>query len=154
MCVCVCICMWASPGSSDGEESTCNARDPSWIPGLGRSHREGNGYPLQYSCLKNSTDRGAWQATVHASQTFGQDWATNTFTFHICVYIQIHRISLKIQNFKKNSWPHWQHGQKKCTLAHLIKCIFIEKVDLDYLTLKSNQRGAKRFWIFFLFKSY
>ena len=35
------------------------------IPGLGRSLGEGNGYPLQYSCLKNSMDRGAWQATVH-----------------------------------------------------------------------------------------
>ena len=35
------------------------------IPGLGRSPGEGNGYPLQYSCLENSMDRGAWQATVH-----------------------------------------------------------------------------------------
>ena len=35
------------------------------IPGLGRSPGDGNGYPLQYSCLENSTDRGAWRATVH-----------------------------------------------------------------------------------------
>ena len=35
------------------------------IPGSGRFHREGNGYPLQYSCLENSMDRGAWRATVH-----------------------------------------------------------------------------------------
>ena len=35
------------------------------MPGLGRPPREGNGYPLQYSCLENSMDRGAWQLTVH-----------------------------------------------------------------------------------------
>ena len=53
------------PGSSDHKESACNARDPGLIPGLGRSPGEGNGYPLQYSCLENSMDRRAWQATVH-----------------------------------------------------------------------------------------
>ena len=41
------------------------ARDTSSIPGSGRSPGEGNGDPLQYSCLENSKDRGAWQATVH-----------------------------------------------------------------------------------------
>ena len=51
-------------GGSVGEESTCNARDPSSIPGLGRSLGEGNGYPFQYSCLDNSMDRGAWQGIV------------------------------------------------------------------------------------------
>ena len=45
---------------SDGKESACNARDPSSIPGSGRSPGEGNGYPLQYSCLENSMDREAW----------------------------------------------------------------------------------------------
>ena len=53
------------PGGSDGEESACNAGDPSLIPGLGRSPEEGNDNPLQYSCLQNSMHRGAWQATVH-----------------------------------------------------------------------------------------
>ena len=52
------------PGSSDGKESACSAGDPGSIPGLGRS-REGNGYPLQCSCLENSKDRGAWWATIH-----------------------------------------------------------------------------------------
>ena len=42
------------PGDSDGKESVCNAGDPSSIPGLGRSSREGNGSPLQYSCLEKS----------------------------------------------------------------------------------------------------
>ena len=53
------------PRSSVGKESACNAGDPGLIPGLGRSPEEGNGNPLQYSCLENPMDRGAWQATVH-----------------------------------------------------------------------------------------
>ena len=52
------------PGGSDGKESACNAGDPGLIPGLGRSPGEGNGNPLQYSCLGNLMDRGAWRATV------------------------------------------------------------------------------------------
>ena len=44
------------PGGSDGKASACNARDPGSIPGLGRSPGEGNGNPLQYSCLKNPMD--------------------------------------------------------------------------------------------------
>ena len=52
-------------GGSDGKESACSAGDLGSIPGSGRSPGEGNNYPLQYSCLENSMDRGAWQATVH-----------------------------------------------------------------------------------------
>ena len=53
------------PGGSDGKESACNAGDPGSIPGWGRFPGEGNGYPLQYSCLKNPMDKETWQATVH-----------------------------------------------------------------------------------------
>ena len=53
------------PGSSDSKQSACNAGDLGLIPGLGRSPGEGNGNPLQYSCLGNPMDRGAWWATVH-----------------------------------------------------------------------------------------
>ena len=52
-------------GGSDGKESVCNARDPGSIPGARRSPGEGNGNPIQYSCLGNPMDRGAWWATVH-----------------------------------------------------------------------------------------
>ena len=52
------------PCSSDGEESACNAGDLGSIPGLGRSPGDGNGNSLQYSCLENPMDRGAWQATI------------------------------------------------------------------------------------------
>ena len=53
------------PGGSDDKESVCNGGDPGSVPGLGRSPRERNGNPLQYSYLENSMNRGAWQAPVH-----------------------------------------------------------------------------------------
>ena len=75
MCVCVCVCVYTAllgrqvyvrgfPGDLDGKESACNTGDPGSIPGSGRSRGEGNGNPLQYSCLENSMDRGAWRATA------------------------------------------------------------------------------------------
>ena len=53
------ICIYMGfPGGSAGKEYACNAGDPSSVPGLERSPGEGNGYPLHYSCLENSVDRG------------------------------------------------------------------------------------------------
>ena len=58
---CVVYTVMSFPGGTDGKESACNAGDSGLIPGLGSSPREGNGNPLQYSCLKkNPGDRGAW----------------------------------------------------------------------------------------------
>ena len=57
------------PGSSDGKESDRNVGDLGSIPGLGRSHGEGHGNPLQYSCLENPMDRGAWWANSMGSQS-------------------------------------------------------------------------------------
>ena len=71
------------PDSSAGKESACNAGDLGLIPGLRRSPGEGKGYPLQYSGLENSMDRGAWRAAVHGvakSQTQLRD-----FTFHLII---------------------------------------------------------------------
>ena len=53
------------PGGSEVKASACNMGDPGLIPGLGRSPGERNGNPLQYSCLENPMDGGAWWATVH-----------------------------------------------------------------------------------------
>ena len=58
-------CIPGFPGSSDGKESACKVGDPSLIPGSRRSRGEGNGYPLQYSCLENPMDKGAWLVAVH-----------------------------------------------------------------------------------------
>ena len=90
---------------SDGKESACNAGDLGLIPGLGRSPTEGNGYPPQYSCLENFTDRGAWRATVHGvakSQTQLSDFHIHTLVmfilwvwtnnWHVCTIVVSHRI--------------------------------------------------------------
>ena len=53
------------PGASDDKESACNVGDLGSIPGLGRSAGGGHSNPLQYSCLENPMDRGAWWATIH-----------------------------------------------------------------------------------------
>ena len=68
------------PGGSDGNVSARNVGYPGSIPGLGRSLGEGNGNPLQYSCLENSMDGGAWWATVHGiteSRTQLSDFTTS-----------------------------------------------------------------------------
>ena len=58
-----------SPRGSGGKEPACNAGDLGSIPGSGRSPGEGNGNPLQYSCLENPMDREAWRAAVHGVTT-------------------------------------------------------------------------------------
>ena len=62
---CALCCCLGFPGGSNGKESACKAGGLDSSPGLGRSPEEGNGNPLQYLCLGNPMDRGAWQATVH-----------------------------------------------------------------------------------------
>ena len=57
--------------------SACNAGDPGSIPGSGRSPGEGNGNPLQYSCLENSMNGGAWWAKSMGSQIVRHNWATS-----------------------------------------------------------------------------
>ena len=73
------------PRSSVGKESACSVRDPSSILGSGRSPGEGNGNPLQYSCLENPMDRRAWQATVHGVARVGHDLGTKLLL--LCVNI-------------------------------------------------------------------
>ena len=59
------MCRIFFPGGSEVKVSASNAGDPDSIPGMGRSPREGNGNPLQYSSLENIMDRGAWRSIVH-----------------------------------------------------------------------------------------
>ena len=82
--------------------SACNAGDLGSIPGLGRSPGEGNGNPLQYSCLENPMDGGAWWATVHGvakSQTRLSDF---TFTFLVW-----------LMKFKKDMRNHAAEGHNQ-----------------------------------------
>ena len=71
------------PGGSDGEESACDVGDSGSIPGSGTFHGEGNGYPLQYSSLENSTERVAWRATAHRVTKSWTGLTTDTFTFSL-----------------------------------------------------------------------
>ena len=68
--------MGSQVAQSVKKKSTCNAGDPGSILGLGRSLREENGNPLQYSCLGNPMDRGAWQVTAPGVTRVRQDFAS------------------------------------------------------------------------------
>ena len=69
------------PSSSVGKESACSAGDPGLTPGLGRSPGEGNGSPLQYPCLEDSMNGGAWQAAVHGVTKSWTRLSNFTFAF-------------------------------------------------------------------------
>ena len=74
-------------GGSDGKESACNAGDLGLIPGEGRSPGEGHGNLLQYSCLGNPTDRGAWRATAHG---VAKSWThLNDYHFHLSLSLRL-----------------------------------------------------------------
>ena len=64
--------LWGSPGGSLVKNLPTDAAEVGLIPGLGRSPGEGNGNPLQYSCLENPMDRGAWRATVLSQRSWTQ----------------------------------------------------------------------------------
>ena len=66
-------------------KSACSAGDPGSIPGSGRSPGEGNGYPLQYSCLENPMNGGAWQATVHGVTKSQAQLSDFTFNAYILI---------------------------------------------------------------------
>ena len=78
------VCISSNNGDSNGKKSVCSAGDPGSIPGLGRSHGEGNGNPLQYSCLENFKDR-PWGSKESALS----NWHTHTHT-HKHTQIHIH----------------------------------------------------------------
>ena len=67
--------IWCFPGGSVVKNPPANARGSDSIPGLGRCPGEGNGNPLQHSCLENSMNRGSWHATVHGVTRVRYDWA-------------------------------------------------------------------------------
>ena len=70
------------PGGSEVKGSACNVEDLGLIPGSGRSPGEGNVNPLQYSCLENPMDGGAWWATVHRVAKSRTQLSNFTFTFN------------------------------------------------------------------------
>ena len=86
VCVCVCVCVCSFPYGSVGKQYTCRAGDTGdagVTPGLGRSPGEGNGYPLQHSCLENPVDRRAWRATT---QRVAKSWTQQRVSTQTCVW--------------------------------------------------------------------
>ena len=111
---------WGFSGGSGSKEFACNVGGLSLILGSRRSSREGNGNPLQYSCLDNSMDRGAWRAKSMASQTVRHDWPTNThvtfiieFFFNIQHFFSFSRfqISTLFPIFVTSFLNHWQSNK-------------------------------------------
>ena len=98
------------PDSSDGEESACNAQHLGSIPGLGRSPEEGHGNPLEYSCLENSVDRRAWQATYSPWSCKGSDTTEQ-------LSLSLFHSDCRIQHRASNTTPHgrlfnkWVNGR-------------------------------------------
>ena len=84
---------WGFPHSLVDKESACNAGDPGSTPGSGRSCGDGNGNPLQYSCLENPMDRGTWQATVHGVARVRHDLVTKSTPYSLASKSVSHQIS-------------------------------------------------------------
>ena len=95
------ICCYDFPGASDGKESTCNEGEPCSVLGLGTSPEEGNGYPLQYSCLENSMDRGTWWATgITKSWTWLSDSLPLLWHIYIILIVPINCILIHYDLFR------------------------------------------------------
>ena len=78
------------PGGSDGKESASDAGDLGSIPESGRFPWEGNGNPLEYSCLENPMDSGAWEDSRLGDRRVGRAWATAAFTLDsMCKWHQV-----------------------------------------------------------------
>ena len=85
-------------------ESACNAGDPGSVPGLGRSPGEGNGNPLQYSCLGNHMDRGAWRAAIHG---IAKSWTRCVTDFHFHFFtFRLENMMTEIRNLM--GLPRWR----------------------------------------------
>ena len=109
LCVMCCFFPYCFYGGSDGKESACSAGYPGSMPGLRRSPGEGNGSPLLYSCLENSMERGAWQATVHGV-TKCQTWLSTDVKERkkIQISIKVLNISVCWNKVKQRNVPRHQ----------------------------------------------
>ena len=100
------------PGGSAGKESSCNVGDLGLIPGLGRSPREGDGYPLQYSGLENPMDcivHGVAKSWTQLSN-FDFDWAVKCYTLSYVISYVVHKaVRLRLRTYTSNTRIHREH---------------------------------------------
>ena len=138
------ICNSGLPGGSDGKACACNAGDLGLIPVSGRSPGERNGNPLQYSCLENPMNRGAWQVIVHGV-TKSQTWLSD-FTFFHFHFSQDRGLQ------SRSFWTHLVHmilnrvfwilkkwiKKKKLSKVARIKNHWVDSRVLDFLKWKNR----------------
>ena len=126
--------MLSFPGGSEVKASTCNAGDLGSIPGSGRSPGEGNGNPLQYSCLENPMDGGAWWATVHKESD-----RTEPLHFHFQAIHTCYLSSFSFSVYTKHELilsPTYSSNIK--IHSNLLSCILICISIYAYITSLSN----------------
>ena len=129
------MCLSGVPGGSDGKESPYSAGDLGSIPGLGRSPGGGNGNTLQYSCLENSMQGGAWRATVHGipkSRTWLSDFLFFFFFFKCVSVNKSNKTEMETLSHLKN------HPQSKTLFP---KMFFYIKH--NFLSTKSEKKKTK-----------
>ena len=95
---------WGLPNVSVVKDPPANAGDLGSIPESGRSSRGGNGNPLQYSCLENPMDRGAWRATDHGVQRVRHNWVTTTTTNHQAFWLRRLSLSKLVSMTKRKTY--------------------------------------------------
>ena len=148
--------IWGFPGGSEVKESACNAEDLGSIPGSWRSPGEGNGNPLQYSCLENPMDRGIWQATVNGVARIGYNLATKRHHHHHHHLYTIQDGSLHVTSWETTFWQpetemfisivgsrfqHWQRGLSQgdglmiCCQAPVPCLMLVAPADMDTVWL-------------------
>ena len=147
------------PSCSDGRESACNAGDPGSIPGLGKCPREGNGHPLQYSCLENPMDRGIVHGVSMGSRRVGYDWVANTWLFHwilqdtfIWSLNLIYRVRWTVLGggfpwplADNLGWCLWVHHHTQLCLPH-VPVVHTQLTTLEWsgVSVSEHQPGVKQ----------
>ena len=147
--------MQGLPQWLSSKESSCNAGDTGItfsIPGLGRSPGGRNGNPLQYSCLKNPIDRGAWQATVHGvteSWTQLSDWATQ-YTDYCATNSSARSLKHRASLETDPATDHKDERNQKIEFINTVKSQLFKKSNnveksLVWLTKGKRAMGAKKY---------
>ena len=132
---------WASWVVLVVKNPPANAGDAGSIPGLGRSPGEGHGNPLQYSCLENPMDRGAWQATVMGSQRVGHNWMTSLFFLY---HMASNRTPLHMHVCMLSCFSHaWLCHPMDCSpVGSSIHGIFQARI-LEWVALSFSRRSSQ-----------
>ena len=150
----MCWNLYKCPGGSDGKASAYNAGDPGLISGPGRSPGEGNGTPLQYSCLENPMDGGAWWATVHGVAKSRTRLSDCTFTFtSLSPYGRKQRITKELlDESERGEWKCWlktQHSKNEdhgIWSRHFMANRWGNSVRLYFLGLQNHCRWWLQPW--------